>query len=49
MCSLNLKCEDCGTTVGVTTGNCPYAEDIDGVEEKVDLCEDCYVERRMDI
>lgn len=45
-----MKCDDCdkeNDTVEDT--NCPYAEEINGTNDPVNLCPNCYNERCQDI
>ena len=44
-----LKCEDCGTTEGVSVAPCPYDEDVNNRITLVALCAKCDYERAMDI
>lgn len=43
------RCEDCGTTNGVTGGTCPYASEMFNKDVPVDLCRECRRERARDI
>lgn len=44
-----MRCEDCGTTEGVTDDPCPYAEEMNGDTTPVELCDNCRSERAWDI
>ncbi len=45
-----LTCDDCGCTDDTVRATvCPYAEDINGVEEECNLCSDCYDNRADEI
>jgi Zn finger protein HypA/HybF involved in hydrogenase expression len=44
------KCDDCGKVSDeVVRENCPYNEDIYGIQVKVKLCPKCHNERVADI
>ena len=44
-----LVCNDCATTVDVKQTICPFSEDVHGETVRVDLCDDCHRNRRMDV
>ena len=47
--SANLVCDDCGTTKNVSNTECPFSLEINNEHVKMNLCDNCYHERLMDI
>ncbi len=38
-------CLDCDTKTGLVTSICPYSKWVEGTEEMVTLCDNCYEKR----
>lgn len=44
-----LKCQDCGSQIGVIETFCPYDSEINETETRIVVCNPCYRVRAMDI
>lgn len=44
-----LVCVDCGTTKDVSYTPCPFDQEINGNNDKINICGDCENQRAMDI